>query len=666
MNIKFTDGINKFSIKIQIMAIMVLSLGGIITIAFGGNYTAKLVESTTNLSIEATDKARFFGELSRYALEMRRSEKNYIANPVEAKITGYNQAILEAKSLINRLNEKLQIQSNTDILASIEKGFMSHEAQFRAVGELTKKLGVDATKGQLGALNSAAANITEQLGRIKKKMFDPGALNGINVPILKLHILQKDFVETGDTTYLKQFDSGFVSFEKALKQSFLSKSQKATIKEVMTDYRNKFRDWSATRDTFNKGVLALSTIYDAFAPNISKMKDAYTAKSKEATLTRVSMQETSSMMLTITSAILALMIALISFVIATNIAQKIAQLASRMKRLANGETQEKIPFVRLRNELGEMAKSMLIFKENAIARMKDETEKQKRTDEELEKTQFVGGLIEGFQARSTTSIGVVQTASDRLEDVSKNLNISAIEMQNQSLVVTGNVQNTSENVVGAASAAEEMVASISEIAEQASLSTNIAEQAISKTNETVAVISQLGDSASHIEQVVKLIEEIAEQTNLLALNATIEAARAGDAGKGFAVVANEVKSLANQTAKATEEIAERVGAIQKDSGKANDAIIDVENIIEQLSNASLGVASAVEEQSAVINEIAQNVTSASVLSTKSAESMETVGVSIDKTKDVSNDVYGLANDLNKQVASLEEEISTFLKGVKSA
>ncbi|NRA87778.1 MAG: hypothetical protein HRU28_10380 [Rhizobiales bacterium] len=336
-----------------------------------------------------------------------------------------------------------------------------------------------------------------------------------------------------------------------------------------------------------------------------------------------------------------------------------------MKGLAKGDLETDTRHLYWIKELGNMAKSLIIFKENAVARQQAESEKQTQTADQQRKSQYINELISGFQKNSNDSISQVNLASTELKTVSKSLDFSATDMQDQSKTVTDNVQDTSNNVNNAASAVKEMASSIAEIAQQASLSTDIAAKAKQKTNDTVLVIEALSSSAEQIEQVVKLIEEIADQTNLLALNATIEAARAGDAGKGFAVVASEVKNLANQTARATEEIADCISTIRQDSTKANSAIREVEDIISKLSNSSLGVATSVEEQSAVITDISQNVNNASKLSTQNTQSMNEVGSAIDKTKLASTDVSLLSAKLNSQVSRLENDISEFLIQVKS-
>ena len=658
--------INQFSVKAQVISITVLSLIGITTISLGAYYTLTLLSKTTNHSIVEANKAKLLNEMDKLGLEMRRRETEFISKPSGKRKRQYVKAYKQAITISEQLKSEIIIQEELEQLAFIITGFEDHSSQFTKITKERKRLGNDSTSGHLGGLSKSTGDLNTSISKIRETLTTPSQLDAIDIHLLNLQIHQKDFMENGKIKHLRAFGDRLVSLNDTLNASALNNTDKELVSSGIENYKNKFTVWSSSKDVYNQEIIQLNEIYSKFSPKIKTLIKAFSEGSQLATERRLSIQALSVIILASLSAIIAILIAIISIVIAFNIAQKIKQLNLRMKSLADGKTDERIPNIGLKNELGDMAKSLLVFKENTIARVKSANEKRKLDDEELRKAQFISNLIEKFKDNSSTSISSVQDASTRLEGVSKELNDAASKMQSQNKIVTDNVQNTSQNVLGAASATEEMVASIREIATQASHSTEIAEQARSKTIEAVAVIGTLSDSAKHIEQVVKLIEEIAEQTNLLALNATIEAARAGEAGKGFAVVANEVKSLAKQTAKATDEIANRVSNIQDDSIRANQAIVSVEEIIEKLSNSSVGVATSVEEQSTVINEIAANVTNASDLSTKSSDSMVIAGRSIDDTKLVSTDVYGLANELNNQVSTLENDISDFLKSVKSA
>ena len=215
-------------------------------------------------------------------------------------------------------------------------------------------------------------------------------------------------------------------------------------------------------------------------------------------------------------------------------------------------------------------------------------------------------------------------------------------------------------------AAEELSASIAEISNQVAHSAEIANGAVRTSEDTHQKIELLAEAANQIGEVVSLITNIAEQTNLLALNATIEAARAGDAGKGFAVVANEVKNLANQTAKATDDIRTQVEGIQVATSNAVDAIAEIAQTIRQLDGSSTTISAAVEEQGAATQEIARNVEQASHGTRDVSENITGVSSAADESEKLSGEVLGLAKGLGQQANELNEAVEAFLKEVRSA
>ena len=350
-----------------------------------------------------------------------------------------------------------------------------------------------------------------------------------------------------------------------------------------------------------------------------------------------------------------------------SIAKPISVTTAVMRRLAAGETSVEISGRDRRDELGEMAGAVQIFKDNAIEKLRLE-EDQRATEQRAaaEKRQALNSLADGFEASVGQIATKVASGVTEMERTAQEMSAIAERTDEGTAEVVNVCSEASGNVQTVATAAEELSASIAEISSQVTRANDVSRQAVDEAAATDERVKGMTTAADRIGDVMKLIQDIAEQTNLLALNATIEAARAGDAGKGFAVVANEVKNLATQTSKATEEIAGQIDAMQSATNTAAEAIGSIAQRIQEIGEVTTSIASAIEEQAAATQEIARNTQNAATGTQAVSSRVQTVRDDSVKSSAAVSLVAQAIDDLHGQTGDLQAEIEGFLSKVRAS
>ncbi len=615
------------SIRTRIGALALIPVVGIFAIGIAyasGEIEVEGAFDNVTQAVELADNSRVFRSA---IVSMRNTARNFVAAPQSTHLKSFEDSHATALAKLEIIGA-LKGSAATRKLESIKATLLALKSNFTELVQLHEQLGFDETRGIQFRLGDVARTLEEV---IREEMASVEMIEGqkLMTSFQLMRRYEVEYMLRHDLGIRTAFVAELENFNKILNTMVGPEGRKDRLRENIKLYSDALQDWisvSRKADIYltviNTDTLQLITDVDEFVTTAFEGQRgaiaSFAASRKETTIFIVAV------------GCMAVVLSLgLSWRIGRGITRPLGRLVAAMRRLANRDTSIDIPAIKARDEIGEMARTVTVFRDNEVERTRL-TATQAEADRASElRSEIIASTIARFEQSVDQALTNVRGAAQRLDVTSTALNGAADAVFADACAAEERVSAASGNVTAAANSVEELVASIGEIATQA-------------------------------------IQAIAGQTNLLALNATIEAARAGDAGRGFAVVASEVKSLAGQTARATDEITAQISAIQSAASDATGAIKQVHTIIEGMSQMAVTVAATVEQQNVAVATIARGVNQASAEARTGAETMSRVAGTSQTARSTAGEVKSLADRLASEAESLDAEVRRFLANVQAA
>ncbi|MFB9263360.1 methyl-accepting chemotaxis protein [Bradyrhizobium erythrophlei] len=573
-----------------------------------------------------------------------------------------------AKKLVDRVQDEVAVLDKLEAFAmaapegdpvrqvsSLRSGINLYATRFQNIVGAQRVLGLSENDGLQGKLHSAVRQIEARLGQIDQPR--------LTVLLLTMRRHEKDFILSGEERFGDQLNEREAEFETALAASALSPEVKSEVLALVRSYKLAFAGFLVTRQTLDDQMDDLNQIFDRTRPVLIKAAEAANSRAEFAQRRADEFRQTLTWLIGLTAFVLTLF----AVFFGRHVAGLISRMSAAMRQLADGRFDVVLPGLERTDEIGEMAQAVESFKVKAKEKADLELEARREEDRraaDRHKAELAR-LAGAFEASADSVIETVSAASEDLAASARGLSDTAHQTQDMSANAAAASEEASGNVRLVAAATEQMIASVSEIGRQVEESASIAKDAVQQAKQTDDRMALLASAADRIGSVVQLIATIAQQTNLLALNATIEAARAGAAGAGFAVVAQEVKTLAKQTAEATEDIRDQIAGIQSATRESAGAISDIVGIISRMSQIASRIAKAIEEQGSATRSIAQNIQIASERTSQVAASIGQVASGASRTGSASSQVLNSARLLSDGNNRLKHELESFIATIRA-
>jgi methyl-accepting chemotaxis protein len=627
-----------------------------------------------NLMLGVSENATRNLEVAERMESLRLASLRYRTDPAPDVVGEFNRARDEALERLAAAARQTVSDDRRRVYNAVAEGINQYSRDFERLVALTNAMQTDrVTLYKVGNDFTAA---TGQLVAEIANSDEPDVIplsRDVEAAMLRVRVATWQFLATADPKGPAIFAADVEKADKALavlESTVVSIMQRALLTPVRTGlaaYKVSFVKLAETilqsNDLFDKvmrpRIVELATLNDQAKASLQ----ADLLGTKAATDAVISSTTVTQEVLVVGQLALSIVLALL---VGRSIAGPVVAMTAAMRKLAAGDAFVEIPARDAKDEIGEMAQAVDVFKENLIRANALGAEQQAEQARKGQRQTAIEGSIASFDQSVSHLLDALGSASNQLQSTAQSMSSTAEETSRQSTAVAAASEQATANVQTIAAATEQLAASVAEITSQVTKSSSIAAKAVEDAERSNKTIEELAQAAQHIGDVAKLITDIASQTNLLALNATIEAARAGDAGKGFAVVASEVKSLANQTSKATGDITGQIDAIQAATEQAVVAIRSVTGTIAQMNEISTRIAAAMEEQGVTTSEITRNAQQAARGTQEVSSSITSVTQAAGETGAASSQVLNSAVELGKQAATLRANVAGFLGEIRAA
>ncbi len=655
---------SRLSVRARIIALAAIPVIGFLGIGIaymsGDDEFGNAFDSVRR-NTEVADASR---DLKAGLLLMRVATTQFVAHPSEDQVRSFAEGEAQALQCLDRIAAALTA-SQQDMIAPLRATVENLKTSFGTLVREQKSLGFNETEGITAQL-IAASNAVETIIHEDLSWVADVDTSKLLTSLLTMRRYEIEYRLTRAPAAQRHFVDEIKHFNSLFESVAGAPSMKRRLNDQVQAYNRVFAQWVAATDNIEPLLQQIGRDTQRLLPEADRIVEtAQFSARTAATALAVARTQIRNFILLIGCA--AVLIGLgLSWRIGRSITRPLEGLAEAMTQLAAGDTSAPIPETHAHDEIGAMARAVIVFRDTMIERGRLAAVETEANAAREQRVEAVASLIRQFRTSVEQALARLRESAGRLESASSGLNDAADAVSSEARDAEDRVGAASVNVTTVASSIEELAASIGEIAAQTTKSTDVASRAVAESQRTVTTMSELGNAANRIGEVIGLIQAIAGQTNLLALNATIEAARAGEAGRGFAVVASEVKSLAAQTARATEDIAAQIGSMQSATADAAQAIEQVSSIIHDMSTIASAVAATVEEQTNAVTSIAEGVNRASCEARNGAEAISRVAGTSTVARATAADVKALADALSIEAQNLQTEVRRFLADVQAA